>query len=50
MTSTRRRQGQETVEGFLYWCGRLFGIEEVKVWGENVLSFKLQVGVGEEDR
>ena len=30
--------------------GGAFGIEEVKVWGENVLSFELQVGRGEEDR
>ena len=27
-----------------------FSVEEVKVWGENVLSFQLQVGEEEEDR
>lgn len=27
-----------------------FGVEEVKVWGENVISFELQVGQGEKDR
>ena len=27
-----------------------FGVEEVKVWGENVISFELQVGEGEKDR
>ena len=28
----------------------LFGVEEVKVWGPNVLSFQLQVGEKEEER
>ena len=27
-----------------------FGVEEVKVWGPNVLSFQLQVGQKEEER
>ena len=30
--------------------GGAFGIEEVKVWGENVLLFELQVGKEEKDR
>ena len=30
--------------------GGSFGVEEVKVWGPNVLSFQLQVGEKEEER
>ena len=28
----------------------LFGVEEMEVWGSNVLSFQLQVGEKEEER
>ena len=28
----------------------LFGVEEVKVWGPNIISFQLHVGLKNEDR